>query len=158
MARHNVPSAGYAPPGMAAPLTEEFVIPAHLHDEQWWKEKEKQHAEDVINCWQKYAPNMTWDNVIGYVPITPYFMSKHARTWGPAGNWCSIDNIPSQFGKLRPIPELASHRMPIKNLYATGTAWHPAANAWSWQGYTVYKVMAEGLGLRKPWAERGRPY
>ncbi|HLA27590.1 MAG TPA: hypothetical protein VJZ49_06820 [Syntrophales bacterium] len=34
-----------------------------------WKEFEKTHAEEVIELWQKYAPNMTWDNVIGFNPI-----------------------------------------------------------------------------------------
>jgi hypothetical protein len=48
--------------------------------------------------------------------------------------------------------------MPIEKLYATGTAWHPAANGWAWQGYNAYKVMAEDLGLPKPWEEKGRPY
>lgn len=153
-----LPNSGYAPPGMSAPLTEEWVIPAWMHDETWWKERERIHAEEVIARWQKSAPNMTWDNVIGYVPITPWTISKHAKTWGPSGNWACIDNSPPQVGRWRPIPELAGHRMPIERLYATGTAWHPAANGWSWQGYNVYKVMAEDLGLRKPWEEKGRPY
>jgi hypothetical protein len=48
--------------------------------------------------------------------------------------------------------------MPIKNLYATGAAWHPYPGAHSFQGYNVYKVMAEDFGLRKPWEEKGRPY
>ncbi|MFH1775764.1 MAG: hypothetical protein ABH839_03850 [Chloroflexota bacterium] len=149
---------GYAPEAKSAPLTEVFVVPGHLHDEQWWKQKEKEHAREVMSWWGKYATNMDWDNVIGYVPITPYFISKHARTWGPAGNWACIDNTPPQIGRWRPIPELADHRMPIEKLYATGTAWHPAANGWAWQGYNAYKVMAEDLGLPKPWEEKGRPY
>ncbi|MDO8784591.1 MAG: hypothetical protein Q7J12_00080, partial [Syntrophales bacterium] len=105
-----------------------------------------------------FAPNMTWDNVIGYVPVTPFFTSKHARNWGPYGNWCVIDNSPSQVGRLRPIPELASGRMPIKNLYATGSGWHPFGNGSSCQGYNIYKVIAEDLGLKKPWEEKKRPF
>jgi len=33
-----------------------------------------------------------------------------------------------------------------------------ASNAWSREGYNVYKVMAEDFGLKKPWEEKGRPY
>ncbi len=152
------PDVGYAPPGMCSDLTEQWVLPAWARTEAEWKVLEKQIAEDFINKWQQYAPNMTWDNVVGYVPITPYFISKHCRNWGPAGNWCVIDNSPAQVGRWRPIPELASGRMPIKNLYATGTAWPPMGSAYSWQGYNIYKVMAEDFGLKKPWEEKGRPY
>ncbi len=74
-----------------------------------------------------------------------------AKNYGPAGTWAVIDNIPSQMGKLRPTPELAGHRTPIKNLYATGTAWHPYAGGHSIQGYNCYKVMASDMDLKKPW-------
>ena len=139
-------------------LTEQFVCPADSMSEREWKEMEKRHAEDVINTWSKYAPNMTWDNIIAYTAVTPYYTAKMAKNYGPAGNWCVIDNIPSQFGRTRPIPELAGHRTPIKNLYATGSAWHPYGAAHSIQGYNCYKVIAEDFGLRKPWVEKGRPY
>ncbi len=155
---HSIIEPSYAPPGKSCILTEEWVLPATAMTEEEWKRMEKQHADDVIAYWQKYAPNMTWDNVIGYIPITPWSISRHARNWGPTGNWNVIDITPSQTGRLRPIPALASGRMPIKNLYATGAGWHPFGGAHSYQGYNIYKVMAEDFGLRKPWEEKGRPY
>ncbi|MBW1945020.1 MAG: NAD(P)/FAD-dependent oxidoreductase, partial [Deltaproteobacteria bacterium] len=106
-------------------LTEAFILPAFSLSSREWKEMEKRHAEEVIKKWEQYAPNMTWDNVIGYNPVTPYYTANQCKNYAPAGNWCVIDNIPSQFGRTRPIPELAGHRMPIKSLYATGSAWHP---------------------------------
>ena len=143
---------------MDSSLVEQWVLPARAYTEQEWKKLEKQFAEQIINNWQKYAPNMTWDNVIGYVPVTPFFVSRHAKNWGPWGNLSVIDNTPPQIGRMRPISELASGRMPIKKLYATGSGWHPFACAFSWQGYNIYKVIAEDMGLRKPWEEKGRPY
>ncbi len=154
----NVAETGYAPPGMSCPLVEQWVLPATAYSEQEWKELEKRLAEQMLSWWQRYAPNMTWDNVIGYNPITPFFTSRQARNFGPGGNFTVIDNSPSQIGRWRPLPELADGRMPIQNLYATGTAWHPFGNAGCFQGYNVYKVMAEDLNLRKPWEENGRPY
>ncbi len=139
-------------------LSEQFVLPADSMSEKEWKECEKRHAENVIETWNRYAPNVSWDNVIAYTPVTPFYTASQCKNYGPAGNWCVIDNIPSQFGRVRPIPELASHRIPIENLYATGSAWHPYGAAHSIQGYNCYKVIAEDLGLRKPWGEKGRPY
>jgi len=148
-----------APPGNDFNvLTEAFVLPAYALSSKEWKEMEKKHAEEVIEIWHRYAPNMTWDNVIGFNPVTPYYTANQCKNYSPAGNWCVVDNIPSQFGRTRPIPEIAGHRMPIKNLYATGSAWHPYGSGHSHQGYNCYKVMAEDLGLRKPWEEKGRPY
>jgi len=148
-----------APPGIDFNvLSEQFVLPAYVLSDKEWKEWEKKHAEEVIEHWQKYAPNMTWDNVIGYNPVTPYYTANQCRNYGPAGNWAVIDHIPSQMGRFRPIPELADHRTPIKHLYATGSAWHPYAGGHSCQGYNCYKVMAEDMGLKKPWEEKGRPW
>ena len=93
------------------------------------------------------------------MPITPYYTANMCKNYAPTGNWCVIDNIPSQWGKMRPIPELAGHRVPgIEGLYPTGSAWHPWGCAHSAQGYNCYKVMSEDLGLAKPWKKEGRPF
>lgn len=138
-------------------LTEQFVLPAYRLSDAEWKEREKKHAEEVIELTSQFAPNVSWDIVSGYVPVTPRFTSNLARNYGPAGNWAVIDNTPSQIGKFRPIPEIARHKIPgIDGLYCTGTAWHPFGGAPSCQGYNCYKVMAEDLGLKKTW--EGRPF
>lgn len=155
---HSILDPTYAPEGKACIMTEQFVLPATAMTEKEWKAMEKQHARDVIAKWGEYAPNMTWDNVIGYTPITPFFISRHARNWGTTGNWNVIDITPTQIGRWRPLLEIASGRMPIKNLYSTGAGWHPFGGAHSAQGYNIYKVMAEDFDLRRPWQEAGRPY
>ena len=113
----------------------------------------------VISQWNKYAPNINWDNVIGYVPVTPYFTAQFSKTYGPlVGCNNVLDPTPVQSGRFRPLLELSSGRMPVKNLYATGAGWHPHCGAMGFQGYNIYKVMAEDFGLSKPWEEKGRPY
>ncbi len=147
-----------APEGKCTVMTEQFVLPASAMSEGEWLEFKKLHAEDVMNLWRRHAPNMTWDNVIGYVPLTPYDHCRLANM-APTGNWAVIDSgIASQYGRNRPVPELARHQTPIENLYATGSAWPPYAGAHSGQGYNCYKVIAEDFGLSKPWEEQGRPF
>lgn len=140
------------PAGKYSVLTEQFVLPANALSESEWLEFKKSHAQDVMKFWQKHTTNMSWDNVIGYMPITPYDICGLVNM-APTGNWAVIDNIPSQLGRLRPIPELAGYKTPIENLYATGAAWHPFGGAGDWQGYNCYKVIAEDCGLEKPWKE-----
>ncbi|MBW1859356.1 MAG: hypothetical protein JRI70_04575, partial [Deltaproteobacteria bacterium] len=77
---------------------------------------------------------------------------------GPQGNWAVIDNIPSQMGRFRPVPELARHKTPVENLYATGTAWPFTGCAMVCQGYNCYKVIAEDFEVQKPWDVDGRPF
>ncbi len=147
-----------APDGKYTVLTEQFVLPADARSEVEWLAFKKTHAEDVMRLWGKHTLNMNWDNVIGYVPLTPY---DHCRLTNiaPTGGWGVIDvGIPSQFGRNRPVPELAHYKTPIENLYATGSGWPPWGIGASWGGYNCYKVIAKDFGLRKPWEEQGRPW
>ena len=140
-------------------LTEQFVAPAWALSEADWKEREKRHADEVVEHLHKYAPNVSWDSISGYHPVTPYDTARMCKNYAPAGNWFVIDNIPSQWGKIRPIPELSGHRVPgVEGLYPTGSAWHPWGGAHSAQGYNCYKVMSADLGLAKPWEQEGRPF
>jgi phytoene dehydrogenase-like protein len=146
-----------APQGLAKYTLESFVAAGDLFSEKEWLEYKKQKVILEQAIWQRYAPNMTWDNIIACHVNSPYDNGRLVNL-GPAGDEFVISNVPSQVDSYRPIPELARHRTPIKSLYATGSAWPPGGCAASWQGYNCYKIMAEDYGLRKPWEEKGRPY
>ncbi len=153
---HSIADPRYAPPGMHMASHEQFMPPATAFSEQEWLKLKKSHAEDVIKLWQKFAPNMTWDNIIGYNPDTPYDCCR-LRNMAPCGNWSVIDNIPTQSGSFRPIPDLSDHRTPVDNLYATGGAWAPyGGGAMIDSGYTCYRIIAEDQGLSKPWLDPGK--
>jgi len=133
-------------------------LPANALSEAEWLEFKKVHAEDVMKVWSKHAPNMSWDNVIGYVPLTPYDHCRLANM-APTGSWAVIAHgIISQYGRNRPVPELAGHKTPVENLYATGSAWPPFGGSGCWQGYNCYKVISKDFDLKKPWEEQGRPW
>jgi len=144
----------YAPEGKHLASHENFMPPATALTEREWLALKKQHAEDMISLWQTFAPNMTWDNVIGYAPDTPYDCLR-LKNMAPNGCWSVIDPVPHQTGPFRPIPELADHRTPIKNLYAAGTGISMDGASLA-GGYTCYKTIAEDLDLGKPWLEPGR--
>lgn len=146
-----------APKGKHILGSEQFVLPADRLSEREWIDFKKKNADDIIRCWQQYAPNMNWDNVIGYDPLTP-FDSLHLKNMAPTGNWAVIDVIPGQTGKFRPIPELARYTTPVKNLYCTGVAWGFSGGAMDAQAYNCYKIIAESFDVKKPWEEDGRPF
>jgi phytoene dehydrogenase-like protein len=154
---HSQVDKSLAPEGKHILGSEEFVLPANRLTDVEWKTFKKKHADDVIKEWQQFAPNMTWENVISYLPLTPVDCTNCAN-YGAEGNWGVIASIPSQMGGSRPTPELAQYRTPIAGLYAAGAAWHYAGGAFCCAGYNCYKVIARDKGLRKPWEEQDRPF
>lgn len=146
-----------APEGMHVAGSECYTCASDQFSEKEWARYEKAHAEFLLEKWGKYAPNMTWDNIVGYDITSPFDCFRLPHT-PPPGVWNMLDSVPSQMGWVRPIPELSDHRTPIKGLYATGSGWHPFGSGASGGGYTCYRVIAEDFGLRKPWEEKGREY
>ena len=146
-----------APEGKTVILTESYQPGANHFTAEEWRTHKRRHAQQVMDTFAKVSSNMTWDNVIGYAPLTP-LDHCHLLNMAPTGNWGIIDHTPTQIGKYRPVPELARHKTPISGFYATGSAWPPFGGAFPGQGYTCYKVLAEDFGLRKPWEEKGREY
>ncbi len=146
-----------APKGKHTCLSEQHVLPSWALTEREWMAFKKQHAEDTLREWVQYAPNMTWDNVIGTDSLTPYDTASRLINLA-SGNQAVVDALPGQGGKVRPIAEFARYRTPIEGLFATGSAWglfHTGSGA---QGYACYKAIAEDLNLGKPWQDKGRSY
>lgn len=147
-----------APEGKHAVLSEQFVAPANRLSEKDWLEFKKTHAEDVMREWQQFAPNMTWENVIDYDPITPYDTAGRLLNMAPSGGYfCGLTKEGWRPLNMRPIAEFSGYRItPIKNLYGAGAAWQGGGSCNS--GYVAYKAIAEDFGLRKPWEEKGRAW
>ncbi len=152
---HSVADPSYAPPGKHTANTEQLAPPASAYTEREWLEIKKKYAEDLISIWQKHAPNMTWDNIIGCDYNTPYD-NLRMKNLAPDGTIALLDRVSHQVEDKRPCPELANHRTPIKNLYATGAAWHLGANSGATESYNCYKIIAKDLNLGKPWEEPGK--
>ncbi len=144
----------FAPPGKHVVQNEMQAPPASFHNEKDWLVIKKRYIEDMMTVWQKYAPNMKPDNLVGVDPNSPYD-NLRMKNLAPHGQTGTIDRSGFQLAENRPIPELANYRTPVKNLYATGSAWSPGGNAGSGESYACFKVIAGELGLDNPWQELG---
>jgi len=117
----------------------------------------KEFIEELLKQWQMYAPNMTWDNVIGIHTNTPYEiqMRNSAMRDGciPHITWDA-----PQAGRNRPIPELSRYKTPIKNLYMASGSCHTYGTVTGDPGYNCYKILVQDFGLEKVWEKAGRPY
>jgi beta-carotene ketolase (CrtO type) len=152
---HSLVDPSYAPPGKHVAQHEmQGPRATDLSEKDWLKLKVK-HAEDMITFWSRFAPNMTWNNVIGVDTNSP-FDYRRMKNLAPHGNFAGIDQTPSQSGTNRPTPELANHRTPIPNLFCTGGYWYVGGEASSAQAYNCYKIIASDMNLPGPWQEAGK--
>ncbi len=146
-----------APEGVHNIQVDEPTAPARYFSERQWLQIKRDFVGELIKQWQWYAPNMTEDNIIGAFFTTPYeTMMRNINM--PEGSWTGGAMIASQMGRFRPTPELANYRTPIENLYHCSGSTHFGCGIGRSGSYNCYKVIAEDLGLRKVWEEKGRPY
>jgi phytoene dehydrogenase-like protein len=152
---HSLVDPAYAPPGKHVAQNEQLAPAVTFHTEREWLEIKKWYSEQLMKVWEKHAPNMTWDNVIGIDTNSPYD-NLRMKNLGPNGTMAGIDHTPSQSGNNKPTPELVNYRTPIKNLYGTGGCWNVGSNAGATESYNCYKIIAMDHGLGKPWEEPGK--
>jgi len=152
---HSLADPSYAPPGKHTANHEQLGPPASAYAEREWLEIKKKYLEDLLTVWRRHAPNMTWDNIIGVDTNSPYDCLR-MKNLAPDGVMALLDRVTHQIEDKRPTPELANHRTPIKNLYATGAAWHLGANSGATESYNCYKIIAKDMNLRGPWEEPGK--
>ena len=146
----------YAPPGKHVALLEEMAFPASWRTEKEWMQIKKEAPDHFLKEWQKYAPNMTWDNVIATNIDTPWDIMHRSDNF-LEGNWGLIPGTPSQWGDQRPIPEFAQYQIPgIEDFWMASGSCHFSLGLQGWAGYDCYKRMAQKLNLWKPW--EGRMY
>ncbi len=143
------------PQGKHLALVEQYAPPSKFFSEREWLQMKARLADEIVRQWQWYAPNMTPDNIIGIFVNTPYDVeqrgySEGSPTMGSMLAW--------QLGRFRPIPELSGYKTPIANMYLASAAVHPGFGLRGGPGYNCYKVIAQDLGLRKIWEEKGRPH
>ena len=146
----------YAPHGKHVSLLEEMAFPASWRTEAEWMQIKKEAPDHFLKQWQRFAPNMTWDNVIAANIDTPWDIMHRSDNF-LEGNWGLISGTPSQFGASRPIPDFAQYQIPtIEDFWMAAGSCHYSLGLTGWAGYNCYKRIAQKLDLWKPW--EGRMY
>jgi phytoene dehydrogenase-like protein len=149
-----------APPGKYAPLVAEgHPPPASYLTEKEWLQVREEVGDRFITEWQRYAPNMTWDNVIEVNIPTPMDIAGHNPNWVDGCMYTSNQN-PSQWCNFRPIPEFAQYQVPgIEDFWmASGSQHTGGTGTLGFSAYNCYKRMAPRFGFRKTWEEQGRMF
>ncbi|UCG82624.1 MAG: NAD(P)/FAD-dependent oxidoreductase [Dehalococcoidia bacterium] len=144
----------YAPPGKHVALLEEMAFPASWRTEEEWMQIKKEAPDHFLKQWQRFAPNMTWDNVIAANIDTPWDIQHRSDNF-VEGNWGLIAGTPSQWGAMRPIPEFAQYQIPgIEDFWMASGSCHYSLGMVGWAGYNCYKRIAQKHDLWKPWEGR----
>lgn len=146
----------YAPQGKHSLCGWFFFPKASTHSREEWEEVRSTYNDRFIRHFEKWAPNMTWDNVIDHYFYTPLDQQDEMRLM--EGDFCNGAIRPDQMGHNRPFPEASQYRTEIEGLYLCGPYMHPGGGASAAVGYNAFKIIAEDYGLDKFWEKLERGY
>ena len=154
---HSLVDPTRAPAGMASPLFDIFdaQYPVYKGSHKQFMKRYWQIVEKYLDIFIEFHKNVSRDKVLGMAIEGPMALVGISRSYYH-GNWEAIDFTLDQYAPTRPTPSLAQGKTPIKNLYACGMCFQQGGWAGVWNGYSIYKIMAEELGLAKPWEDKGR--
>ncbi|GAA3732413.1 phytoene desaturase family protein [Salinactinospora qingdaonensis] len=135
-----------APEGEHLVGFEEFTAPLRLFDRDGWKRIERDFRSAMVEQWQRYAPNMTEDNIAGVRLILPRDVLATHPDMGEGG-YSQGSTIASQQGRFRPIPELSGYRTLLPNLYTCSSSMHSGSGIGRGNSRNCWRVIADDLGI-----------
>jgi beta-carotene ketolase (CrtO type) len=91
----------------------------------WTDELKNKVADRIIDKLADYAPNLK-QSIIARRVESPAELGERLGSY--KGNYYHIDMTLDQMIFLRPLPEIANYKTPIKNLYLTGAGTHPGGS------------------------------
>ncbi|MGL5875923.1 MAG: beta-carotene ketolase CrtO [Xenococcaceae cyanobacterium] len=96
-----------------------------LNGTGWTDELKNKVADRVLDKLADYAPNLK-HSIIARRVESPAELGERLGSY--KGNYYHIDMTLDQMIFLRPLPEIANYKTPIKNLYLTGAGTHPGGS------------------------------
>ena len=122
-----------------------------------WDLRRDEIADRILDEWANYAPNLTRAGVVlGRYLFTPLDIERHIPNM-VRGSHHGGAYTHGQIDALRPSPELAHYRTPIRGLYLTGAATHPGGSINGAPGYNTANAIAEDLGIDRWWTPICQP-
>jgi len=146
----------YAPPGKHSLCGWFFFPKASTHTREEWEEVRATYNDRFIRHFTKWAPNMTWDNVIDDYFYTPLDQEDEMKLM--EGDFMNGAVKLHQTGFNKPFPEASMYRTEIDSLYLCGPYMHPGGGVSSAPGYNCFKIIAEDFGLEKSWEKTDRGF
>jgi phytoene dehydrogenase-like protein len=137
-----------APAGSHIVGVEEFAAPRRRFSAEQWREIKHRFTDNLLREWQRYAPNMTPDNVIAARVYTPHDLERE-RPNMIQGGYSTGATIASQLGRFRPIPGLTGHRVVLENLYDCSANLHSGPGIGRGSSYNCYQEIARALQLQE---------
>lgn len=111
-----------------------------------WDSIKVEVAQRNLEYLRKFAPNLTDDVILGSDIESPLDLERRNRhNWH--GSCHGGELSPAQSGAMRPVPNWASHRMPIPGLYQTGSTTHPGGSVSGGPGRNAAWVVLDDLGI-----------
>jgi phytoene dehydrogenase-like protein len=112
--------------------------------EHWDVIKEEVSRANLAHL-RRYFPALTDDKILATVVESPLDLERrNPHNWH--GTCHGGAQVPAQAAGLRPAPGWASHRMPIKGLYQTGSTTHPGGSVSGAPGRNAAIVMLKDFG------------
>jgi beta-carotene ketolase (CrtO type) len=137
-----------APAGTHIVGVEEFSAPRRLFTTEEWRAVKKRFMDNLLSEWQRYAPNMTPDNVIASRVYGPDDIERE-RPNMVEGGYSAASTIASQLGRFRPIPGLAGHRILLENLYDCSANLHSGPGIGRGSSVNCFHEIAHDLRLER---------
>ncbi|MBA3248651.1 MAG: NAD(P)/FAD-dependent oxidoreductase [Pyrinomonadaceae bacterium] len=128
--------------------------PYQLANNESWDDIAGREADKLINVVNEYAPNVRASILDRFIQ-TPLDLER--RLGLLRGNVMHVEMDIDQMFLYRPLPELATYRTPIENLYLTGASTHPGGGVFAASGRNTAHVVLADVNSRSVagWLRRG---
>jgi phytoene dehydrogenase-like protein len=128
-----------APPGKHVLFTWGQYHPYELSNGEDWDSIREREADKLYDLVCRYAPNMRGKMIARHIQ-TPLDIE---RTLGLLrANVMHLEMSLDQMFMFRPLPELASYKVPgLPGLYLTGASTHPGGGVFAASGYNTARVI-----------------
>ncbi|MBD2577318.1 beta-carotene ketolase CrtO [Oscillatoria sp. FACHB-1406] len=114
----------------------------------WTEEVKNRVADRVLDKLAEYAPNLH-PSIIARRVESPAEIARRLGAY--KGNVYHMDMTLDQMVFLRPLPEIADYKTPIKGLYLTGAGTHPGGSISGMPGRNCARAFIQA---QQPWSRR----
>ena len=139
-----------APAGSHIVGVEEFAAPRRLFSDATWRGVKERFMDNLLTEWERYAPNMTRDNVVASRLYGPDDIERK-RPDMAEGGYSAGSTIASQLGRFRPVAGAQpGYRMLLDNVYNCSANLHSGPGIGRGSSLNCFEEIARDLALEAP--------